>query len=960
MAPPKLDEEAIFHAARRIAELEARRRYIAQACGADQPLQARVEALLRVHEEEQSFLRTPDEGFRAAGAETVGDGPGTVIGPYRLLELLGEGGMGTVFRAEQAQPVRRQVALKIIKPGLDLGQVLARFEAERQALALMDHPHIAKVLDAGETPPAYAGGSPRPYFVMELVPGVPITQYCDEHRLTLRQRLELFVQVCQGVQHAHQKGVIHRDLKPSNVLVAVYDGRPVPKIIDFGVAKAVGQKLTERTLVTEFGTVVGTLDYMSPEQAVPNQQDIDTRSDIYALGVLLYELLTGTTPLHRERSQNVALLELLRWIRDEEPPRPSARLDTMAELPSIAANRGVEPKRLKALVRGDLDWIVMKCLEKDRTRRYETANGLARDIEHYLHEEPVEACPPSAGYRLRKYARKYKKVLATVGAFAALLVAATGISIGLASWALRERNHAEAQKQVAEANFKRALAAVEQMLTRVGEAELLHVPQMEPVRRDLLQDALRFYQEFLRERGDSPLVRSEAASAYRRVGQIQVLLGQRNEGEEAYRQAVTLLEELLAELPDDPVLRNRLAGVHHDLAGLYLSSQRWPQAEAAVQQAVALLGQLDRQHPTDLTNRRDLAKCHKNLVNLYRQMGRLDQAETAFLKSMTLLDSLLAEDRKNVEYLSLQTMCHNNVGLVYAAQGRTAAAEAVYQKALAVNQQLVRDHPQVVDHQKSLARIHNNLGLLYARERQHAKAEADYQKSLALNEAILRDHPTVVSFILDVGGSYDNMATHVRRSRSPEESLEWSARAIRTVEPVLQQDPRDVRARMCLFDTFMGRGQALLQLGRREEAVKDWRRMIELSAGQPHINMRLYRPSPLAHLGEHIQATAEIETLLAEGHAQPLNLYIFSYVYARCSATAATDARLPPAEREKLADKYGSRAVELLREAQAAGYFRSPGRLARMKENEDFDPIRSRPDFQRLLVELEKKAQPEP
>jgi tetratricopeptide (TPR) repeat protein len=292
------------------------------------------------------------------------------------------------------------------------------------------------------------------------------------------------------------------------------------------------------------------------------------------------------------------------------------------------------------------------------------------------------------------------------------------------------------------------------------------------------------------------------------------------------------------------------------------------------------------------------------------------------------------------------------VGLVYGALGRTTEAEAVYLKALALNQQLARGQPHVVDHQKRMAGIHNNLGLLYTRSRQHDKAETAYKQSLALNEAILRDHPKIVAFIVDVGVSYGNMATHVRRSQSPEESLEWSARAIRTVQPVLEQDPRDVTARMCLFDTFMGRGQALLRLGRREEAAKDWRRMIELSAGQHHINMRLFRPPPLARLGEHAQAAAEVETLLAEGRVQALNLYTFAYVYSLCSSAAANDARLPPAERGKLADKYGARAVELLRKAQAAGYFQDPGRLAHMKEDEDLDAIRSRPDFQRLLVEL--------
>jgi serine/threonine protein kinase/Flp pilus assembly protein TadD len=340
-----------------------------------------------------------------------------------VVEPIGEGGFGVVFLAEQQQPVRRLAALKVVKPGMDSRQVIARFEAERQALALMDHPNIARVLDAGETPPAYAGGSPRPYFVMELVKGIPITDFCDQYRLPPRERLGLFVSVCQAVQHAHQKGVIHRDLKPSNVLVTLYDGVPVVKVIDFGIAKAIDQRLTDKTLITGFAQVIGTPPYMSPEQVELSGLDIDTRSDIYSLGVLLYELLTGTTPFDKDRLREVSFDELRRILREEEPPRPSTRISTLGPAAlTVSDRRQTDPKRLGQLVRGELDWVVMKCLEKDRNRRYETAGALARDVERYLADEPVEACPPSAGYRLRKFARKHRRLLLTSGAFLALLL----------------------------------------------------------------------------------------------------------------------------------------------------------------------------------------------------------------------------------------------------------------------------------------------------------------------------------------------------------------------------------------------------------------------------------------------------------------------------------------------------------------------------------------------------------
>ena len=426
MASPSDREKSIFLEAAEIAPQVERGAYLDRACGNDLELRAQVAALLAAHERRQPLLDVTED-------QRHFEPLGTQIGPYKLLQQIGEGGMGVVYMAEQEQPVRRKVALKVIKPGMDTREVVARFEAERQALAIMDHPNIAKVLDGGATP------SGRPYFVMELVKGAPITDYCDQHHLTPRQRLELFVPVCQAIQHAHQKGIIHRDLKPSNVLVALYDSQPVPKVIDFGVAKAAGQPLTEQTLVTGFGAIVGTPEYMSPEQAGINQLDIDTRSDIYSLGVLLYELLAGSPPFSRKELEKAGMLEMLRVIREQEPSKPSTKLSTAEGLPTLAANRGTEPARLTKLVRGELDWIVMKALEKDRNRRYETANGFAMDVQRYLADEPVQACPPSAGYRLRKFVRRNKRALLTMAVVAIAVLLAAG-SVG---WAVRDRKTRE-------------------------------------------------------------------------------------------------------------------------------------------------------------------------------------------------------------------------------------------------------------------------------------------------------------------------------------------------------------------------------------------------------------------------------------------------------------------------------------------------------------------------------------
>jgi serine/threonine protein kinase/Leucine-rich repeat (LRR) protein len=450
--------QSIFMAAieRPTEEWEA---YLAEACGTDAALRERVETLLRAHQSGRGLLDSPVAWNPATapppGQRPITESTGTVIGRYKLLQQIGEGGMGVVYMAEQEKPVRRRVALKIIKPGMDSSQVIARFEAERQALAMMDHPNIARVLDAGCT------DSGRPFFVMELVQGIPVTKYCDDKLLNTTERLELFIHVCNAIQHAHQKGIIHRDLKPSNVLIAIYDAKPVPKIIDFGVAKALHQRLTEKTMFTQFGAVVGTLEYMSPEQADMDLMGTDTRSDIYSLGVLLYELLTGSTPLDGKKLRSLGYAEMLKTIREVDPPKPSTRLtQSRDDMPNISARRQTEPRRLQKLIAGDLDWIVMKCLEKDRARRYETANGLAMDIQRHLQDEAVSASPPGQLYKFQKLVRRNKLVFAAVACVMLALVLGLAASLWQAGRAAREAERArqEADRANAALNDLRAAA----------------------------------------------------------------------------------------------------------------------------------------------------------------------------------------------------------------------------------------------------------------------------------------------------------------------------------------------------------------------------------------------------------------------------------------------------------------------------------------------------------------------
>ncbi len=809
--------------------------FLSKACENDDNLRRQVELLLNAHKQAESFLERGAIVGELTVDQPFAEKPGTRIGVYKILQQIGEGGMGLVYMAEQTEPVRRRVALKVIKPGMDSKQIIARFEAERQALSMMDHVNIARVLDAGATE------NGRPYFVMELVNGVTITKYCDEKHLTPRQRLELFVPVCHAIQHAHQKGIIHRDIKPSNVMITLYDGKPVPKVIDFGVAKATEQKLTDRTLFTQYGTVVGTLEYMSPEQAEISAMGVDTRCDIYSLGVLLYELLTGSTPLSPEKIKVAVFADILRLIKDVEPPKPSTRLSESGEaLASISANRQMEPAQLTKLVRGELDWIVMKSLEKDRNRRYETANGLAADVQRYLNDEAVEACPPSSRYRLHKFLRRNKgPVVASLGLAALLVLGIIGTSVGMA-WAFNAEHEATLsaksefeQRQRAELAYeaevkqrRRARKAVDEMYTQVAQKWLANQPRMEKIQRDFLEKSLQYYQEFAEEKSNDPVEQLETAKAYRRMGSMYETLGENDKSKESHDKSIAITEKLSAEFPAAREYREELADNFYLLGYLQMYSNQLGPAKDYFERALVIYEKLIVDFEPDQSLRYGLAESRHSIGNILSGMlggeSHSEEARKLYSQSVDLYREMILDEPENAENQSKLGGVLNDWGITLQKGRKFAEALPLLEEAISRQKEALRLDPRkpnyrqfLCNHLVVMADIADGLG-------DHELAVTTSREALNV-QAKLADDFREVRHYQHANAEYAYYLGKRLLKDDPQEAEVILRQAALIIEKLSDSFDTSIRRRELLVACHLELGHLLFNALRYEEATANYR-----------------------------------------------------------------------------------------------------------------------------------------
>ncbi len=914
--------------------------------------------------------------------------------------------MGSVYLAQQIEPVKRQVALKLIKTGMDSTRVLARFEAERRALALMDHPNIARVFDGGTT---LAG---QPFFVMELVAGVPITRYCDEHRLGPAARLALFVPICNAVQHAHQKGIIHRDLKPGNVLVTEVDGRPMPKVIDFGVAKATEQRLTDQSF-GDTGAIVGTPTYMSPEQADPSSMDIDTRTDIYALGVMLYELLVGSPPIEAKQFRRGAFLEMMRMIREVEPPRPSTKLSATGEIPRIAASRDIEPAQLLKWLRGDVDWIVMKALEKDRERRHATANGFAADILRFLADEPIVARPPSGVYRLRKFIKRNKgRVVAASLLLLAMVAGMFGTTIGMVE-ARTQRDIAE--KARIAASDERARAVAERDLkekARAAEAEqrqraeqanqqafealksftddlmskvLGSKDRLTETEKAILRNAQRQWEVFARSRGESADARVIQSEGAAELAIVQYKLGMNVEAEENDRVALNLRTNLATKFPDVPLYRLRQGVSYQNLGASLRQNGNRVEAESNFQKAVDVFRRLAAEFHDVPNYRRRLAESLISLGNTKRARQDWSGAEGHYRDALVIQEKLAAESSQTPLYREALARSHWGLAFTLKQTDRKAECEAEYRKSLDLKEKLVAELASDATHRTDVANLSRELGNFLS---DNGKGEAGallFPRAIENLGQLAAEFPSMPVYRQDLERCRRDFGKILGELKRPAEASEQFQKAVALGEKLVVDNPTVLGYQADLGLTYYYFATALRDTGSAAESLPWYGKAIQtLSSAYDRDRQMILtknalykchadRARALDHLEQHADAIREWDQAidLAPSDRWPVFRGLRAMTRARAGQLSRALAELVELTRSDPADpyhwynlacvhamssttdaarrdEYARRAVEQLQEAVKVGYKDA----SHMAKDVALVPLHNRDDFKKLVADL--------
>jgi serine/threonine protein kinase/tetratricopeptide (TPR) repeat protein len=957
-----MNEETLFEAALSRSP-DDRAAFLDEACAGRPELRAAVLALLAAHEKADNVLDRPpahalESGAGEAQVDATGvDTPGpdearlpaiktadcqpmfeagvVIGGHYTLQQRIGEGGMGEVWVAKQTEPVKRKVALKLIKTGMDSKAVVQRFEQERQALALMDHPNIAKVLDGGLTPRG------QPFFVMELVNGLPLTKFCDEARLTTKERLELFVSICQAVQHAHQKGIVHRDLKPANILVTMIDAKPVARVIDFGVAKATADKLTDVSMSTQFGAVIGTLEYMSPEQAGYSGEDIDTRSDVYSLGVILYELLTGLRPIDARRLSKAALTEMIRIIREEEPSKPSTRLSTDESLPSMAALRQTDPRTLTALLRGELDWVVMKCLEKHRERRYETADGLARDIQRYLANEAVEARPPSAGYRFGKFLKRHKGpviaaslvLLAVAGGLLAVAAVQTVANAQLSAALAREtrantalatanadlaRSHAAVQ-----ARYELATEAIKTFHTGVSEDFLLKEEQFKDLRNRLLKSASDFYGKLEALLGKETNFASRRALAQTNfeLAELTDKVGRKEHALATHRQVLAVREGLAAEpgadIESKVEVGRSLAGVALEL---YLTGKT-EEAWAAYGKAETLLADLVGSSPTTQAARAALAACRSRNCVLLIDKGKSAEALAKARLARADREALAAVPGASNEARYELVGSIQRIAEMLFNTGNYPESEAEIRTALTLSRKLADAEPAATLVQAQLAGLHDLLAAVLLVSGKMVEAEPEFRKGLLIIQKVSDANPAVTEFQRRLHDHLESFSDFLRDAGKLTDAEAALRKALAVARKLADDNPDAPEFRLSLLP--LNHARVLLDMGREAEAEAEFRAGTSIMQKLVHDHPGHTRfPGSLAeacsYFGEFLSVTgkpSEAEPVLRQGLAilekLPALDQVVMYSHARLESLSNLGSALRQLGRLAEARETLDRAVHL-------------------------------------------------